>query len=152
MNFWRTPRASVGYAPEVVPLLIITNNPKYRTVTAPGGFRFTVEDGRGPVAGFAISPIGLEARLRFGDRWRVYAASAAGAVWFTREVPVADSRVFNYTFEIGGGVLWQGRERTALRLGYKFHHLSNGYTSWQNPGIDGAVFLAGLERSSKPRR
>jgi len=61
-------------------------------------------------------------------------------------VPTARSRAFNYTFEVGGGVLWQYRARETLRVGYKFHHLSNLYTAPDNPGIDGAVFLLGFDR------
>jgi hypothetical protein len=152
LNFWRTPRGAFGYAPELVPLLLITNNPTYRVLSTPGGFRLMIENGRAPVAGFACSPIGFEGQLRTGARWRAYAAGAAGAVWFTRDVPAAYSSRFNYTFEVGGGVLWQYQERHALRLGYKFHHLSNAYRAPQNPGIDGAVLLAGFERSSRAGR
>jgi lipid A 3-O-deacylase PagL len=143
----RSHRWTLAYAPEVVPLLLISNNPKYRQVPDAVDGQITVEDGRGPVAGFAISPIGLEARIRLTSRWRAYTAGAAGCVWFTREVPTAYSRAFNYTFEVGGGLLWQYRSRESLRVGYKFHHLSNLYTAPNNPGIDGAVFLLGFDRA-----
>jgi len=146
-NVWRTGRWAVGYAPEVVPLLLISNNPTYETVTLPGGERRMFEVGTGVVAGFAISPIGVEGQVRLATRWRVYGAGAAGGVWFTRDVPVAYSRQFNYTFEVGGGALWNVRPRESLRFGYKFHHLSNAYTALQNPGIDGAVLLFGFEHA-----
>jgi hypothetical protein len=152
VNFARWRRLSVSYAPEVVPLLIVTNNPKYRQFVDSLGRRFMIEDGRGPVAGFAGSPVGLEAQVRLRPRWRAYSAAAAGAVWFTREVPVAYSRAFNYTFEVGGGLLWQYGARDALRVGYKFHHLSNAYTAPNNPGIDGAVFLLGFEHAFRHSR
>ena len=126
---------------------MIFNNPKYRHFQEADGRQITVEDGKGPVAGFAISPIGLEAQIRLTPRWRAYTAGAAGVVWFTREVPTANARAFNYTFEVGGGVLWRYRSRQSLRVGYKFHHLSNLYTAPANPGIDGAVFLLGFERA-----
>ena len=138
----------IGVArPEVVPLLLISNNPKYRYLQEADGGHITVEDGKGAVAGFAISPIGLEAQIRLTSRWRGYTTGAAGCVWFTREVPTAYSRAFNYTFEVGGGLLWQYRSRESLRVGYKFHHLSNLYTAPANPGIDGAVFLLGFDRA-----
>ena len=143
----RSRRWTLSYAPEVVPLLLISNNPKYRQLLTSDGGHIIVEDGKGPVAGFAISPIGLEAQIRLTTRWRAYTAGAAGVVWFTREVPAAYSRAFNYTFEVGGGLLWQYRSRESLRFGYKFHHLSNLYTAPSNPGIDGAVFLLGFERA-----
>jgi len=147
VNFVRSRRWTLGYAPEVVPLLLISNNPKYRQVPDGAGASITVEDGRGPVAGFAISPFGVETQTRLTSRWRAYGAGAAGGVWFTRDVPTAYSRAFNYTFEVGGGVQWQYRARKALRVGYKFHHLSNAYTAASNPGIDGAVFLFGFDNA-----
>jgi lipid A 3-O-deacylase PagL len=147
LNVVRRPRWTLGYAPEVVPLLLVSNNPKYRRFPDGAGGQIVIEDGRGPVAGFAISPLGVEAQVRLGARWRGYTAGAAGLVWFTREVPVAYARAFNYAFEVGGGVLWRYSPRQSLRLGYKFHHLSNGFTAPQNPGIDGAVFLVGIQRA-----
>ena len=146
-DLFRAGRWTLGYAPEVVPLLLVSNNPKYRHFQDSGGGEITVEDGTGPVAGFALSPIGIEARIRLTSRWRAYTAGAAGGVWFTREVPTSYSRAFNYTFEVGGGLIWQYRSRESLRVGYKFHHLSNLYTAPSNPGIDGAVFLLGFERA-----
>ena len=154
----RSRRWTLSYAPELVPLLLISNNPTYRDVQQADGEHFVVEDGRGPVAGVAISPIGLEAQIRLTSRWRAYAAGATGGVWFTRAVPTAYSRAFNYTFEVGGGFLWQYRARDSLRVGYKFHHLSNLYSAPDNPGIDGAVFLLGFDRAigshqdSRPRK
>jgi len=144
--FFRSRNWTFSYAPEVVPLLLISNNQKYRDLQQTDGGHVTVEDGRGPVAGFAMSPIGLEAQIRLASRWRAYAAGAAGGVWFTRAVPTAHSRAFNYTFEVGGGLLWQYRSRESLRVGYKLHHLPNLYTAPDNPGIDGAVFLLGFDR------
>ncbi len=145
--FVRSRRWTLGYAPDLVPLLLISNNPSYRYVQRSDGRRIAVEEGRGPVAGFAVSPIGLEAQTRLNSRWRAYAAGAAGGVLFAREVPTAYSRAFNYTFEVGGGLLWQYRSRGSLRVGYKFHHLSNLYSAPANPGIDGAVFLLGFDRA-----
>ena len=54
----RSRRWTLSYAPELLPVLLISNNPKYRDVQQADGEHFVVDDGRGPVAGFAISPIG----------------------------------------------------------------------------------------------
>ena len=140
-------RWTIAYAPEMVPLLVVSNNPRYRQVPTGADTSVTIEEGRGRVSGFAISPIGLEGQVRIFARWHVYTAGAAGVVWFSRAVPVAYARSFNYTFELGGGMLWRISSKDSLRIGYKFHHLSNLYTASQNPGIDGAVFLLGFERT-----
>jgi hypothetical protein len=135
------------YAPEVVPLLVVTNNPDYRTVPGEDGEGpTTVEDGRSAAPGIALAPIGLEFQWTARPRLGLYAAGALGGVWFGRQVPVVDSRAFNFTFEFGAGIRWRLGERTWLRTGYKFHHLSNAKTAPENPGLDAMVFLIGFER------
>ena len=139
-------RVAFGYAPEVVPLLLLSNNPRYGSFTTVDGQTIRFEEGRGSVTGVAVSPVGLEGKIRLGRRWDGYGAGAMGVVWFTREVPGLYARKFNYTLECGGGLRWQYRPRSSLRLGYKFHHLSNADTALANPGIDGNVFMVGFDR------
>ena len=140
---------SLAYAPEIVPLLVVTDNPMYHTVTEIRGgvpYRTQVEDGSAPVLGTGFAPLGTEAILRVRPRVQVFAAIAVGVMWFTREVPVANSKSYNYTSELGGGVLWEFSSGRRLRLGYMFHHLSNGWSAQENPGLDGDVFYVGWER------
>jgi hypothetical protein len=133
----------IAYAPDVVPVLIITNNPEY--VADPVSAYGAREVSRGPVAGFAVSPIGLESRFPVTERWSIFTQGAVGGVWFTRPVPDMFGRRFNFTFEIGSGVRWRHSPRTSWRLGVKFHHLSNAYTAPRNAGIDGAIYMVGLD-------
>ncbi|MCX6552168.1 MAG: acyloxyacyl hydrolase, partial [Acidobacteria bacterium] len=136
----------LAFAPQVVPLAIVTNNPKYdtQTITTPSGSHtVTVETGRGPVYGVGFVPLGLEMQLQVASRWRVYGGGAVGGIWFTRDVPVGNSKAFNYTFEFGGGLQYQCRPGQWLRVGYKFHHLSNAGSVPINPGVDANMFLAG---------
>lgn len=63
VNFVRSRRWTLGYAPEVVPLLLISNNPKYRQVPEADGSHVTVEDGRGPVAGSRFLRSALKSRF-----------------------------------------------------------------------------------------
>jgi len=144
----RWKRLALAFAPEIVPVLVVTDNPKYRTITVmQGGVSRSaeIEYGRGPVLGAGITPLGLEALVRIQPRIQLFGAVAVGTAWFTRDVPVGNSRDFNYTNEMGGGLLWEYRARRRLRLGYKFHHLSNNWTAVANPGLDGDVFYLGWE-------
>lgn len=149
VNVVRHDRWTLAYAPEVVPLLIVTGNPRLVEFTDANGSGL-FEGDPGPVAGFGVSPFGAEAQVRLGNRWRAFGAAALGCVWFTRDVPVPFSRSFNYTLEYGGGLLWRHGPRTSLRFGYKFHHLSNNYTAYQNPGLDAHVFLLGVSLNASP--
>jgi hypothetical protein len=149
LNFVRGPRWTFGYAPEVVPLLIVSGNPRVVKITDQWGTMLMPGD-PGPVAGFGFSPLGFETQRHMGSRWATFGALAGGVVWFSRDVPVPFARKFNYTLEYGGGLLWRRTPRTSLRFGYKFHHLSNNYTAPENPGVDGHVFFVGVSFNPSP--
>ena len=141
-------RWTFAYAPEAIPLIVVTNNPTYASVPrGPGRPPTLVVNGQAPVAGAGIAPVGFELRWAAADRFGMFGGSTIGALWFTRRVPVPNARAFNFTFDVGGGVRWRVGERLWLRAGYKFHHLSNAMTAPENPGIDAQVFYVGLERS-----
>jgi opacity protein-like surface antigen len=141
----RAGRWSLAYAPEVVPLLLLSDTPTYHVDgTTEDGFPNYVVDGQSSVAGIGVSPVGFEVRLRAGAGWRLYAATAAGFLKFTRNTPIPEARAFNYSFEYGGGVEVQVRPDWWLRVGYKFHHFSNGFSAQENPGVDGHVWLVGI--------
>ena len=139
---------SFAYAAELTPLLIISDNPLYKSAIVVRGGQaqiVEVEDGTAPVYGAGFSPLGLEGRIRTAPHAQVFGALAIGLVWFTRDVPVANSRAVNITAEMGFGLLWEYSERQRMRFGYKFHHLSNSWTAVENPGLNGNVFYIGWE-------
>jgi opacity protein-like surface antigen len=141
-------RWTIAYAPEAIPLIVVSNNPEYREVSNPEtGATETVEAGRSNVTGLGFSPIALEVQVHASRRVGLYGGGTMGGLWFARNVPVVDARSFNFTFDFGGGVRFRMNDRSWLRLGYKFHHLSNAKTAPSNPGVDGKVFLVGLERA-----
>jgi len=141
---------TLAFAPEIVPLLLVSDNPKYHVVPVPDTtgifFDERVIDSVGTVAGFGGSPIGFEGRLHAGPRLRLYIATAAGFLVFTRATPDPYARKFNYSFEFGGGLDWRADDTWILRVGYKFHHFSNGNSALSNPGVDGEVVMIGLAR------
>jgi lipid A 3-O-deacylase PagL len=139
---------SFAYAAELTPVLIVSDNPLYKSaIVVRGGQAQIAEvaDGTAPVYGAGLSPLGLEGRIRTAPHAQVFGAIAIGLVWFTRDVPVANSRAVNITAEMGFGLLWEYSERQRMRFGYKFHHLSNSWTAEENPGLNGNVFYMGWE-------
>jgi len=58
-------------------------------------------------------------------------------------VPVPAASATNVTLEWGAELAWRTRTGRALKLGYKFHHLSNVYTAVENPGVDAHVLTVG---------
>jgi len=135
---------SISYGIQVLPFVGIEGR------TAPRGYDGP-RDADGEVPGpdlayaYGVSPFGLEVGVYPFRGLGLYGAAAAGGLIFRDPFPVPEARRTNFTLEYGGGVLIHtGRERW-LRLGYKYHHLSNAYTARVNPGLDGFVFYAGYQ-------
>jgi len=86
-----------------------------------------------------VSPLGQ--KMNFFPRRRVqaYLAANGGLLASTRNIPVDQAELFNFTFEFGGGVEWYAGARRSWAVDYRYHHLSNGYRGIQNPGIDNGV-------------
>ncbi len=98
------------------------------------------------VYGFAITPVGFTAE--FGRRHRVYPylQTNEGIIASSEPIPinVLGATGLNFVIDVGGGVRIKTSERRAISLGYKFLHISNGFTSAANPGVDNNVFYAGF--------
>jgi hypothetical protein len=45
---------------------------------------------------------------------------------------------------VGGGVQWKTGARRAWTVGYRYHHVSNGYRADVNPGFDSNLFYIGF--------
>lgn len=99
--------------------------------------------GRRTTYGAGLAPIGFRLNFRRRQRIQPILDINGGVVYFTRQVPVAGSSRFNFTFSTGTGVQIFTGESKALTLGYKFHHISNANTgNPYNPGIDSSFFYA----------
>lgn len=98
-----------------------------------------------------ISPFGLALRIDVAPRFAIFGRSTVGAAWFTRQVPVPDSREFNFVLAWGGGIEIHRSASQSVEVGYKFHHLSNLYSRPQNPGLDANLFYAGWRWYLRPR-
>jgi opacity protein-like surface antigen len=81
--------------------------------------------------------------FRRGCVLQPYVNVTGGILYFTDNVPVADSSNFNFTFGFGAGVEIWHLENQSVLLGYKYQHISNGYTAPQNPGVDSNLFYVG---------
>jgi hypothetical protein len=134
---------TIAYAAEFLPAVVVWPNPTYATVDIGLGLTVQVNRDTAPVWGVGVTPLGLEAQVAVHRNWRAFAAGGVGCVQFTRSVPVANARAFNYTLEYGGGVLWEYRPGRWVQVGFKFHHLSNLYSARSNPGLDANVFYVG---------
>jgi hypothetical protein len=94
-----------------------------------------------------LSPLGT--KLNFLPRRRLQPVFTilGGYMFSTRSIPIEQAGSFNFTLEIGAGLeLFHPSidapsrfGQRSLRLEYRYHHLSNGFTAQENPGIDNGL-------------
>ena len=136
-------RFTLMYAPNWVPVVFISNNPRYETIVSAGVPR-RVETSRGPVFGTGLVPFGLQLETPLSVNTSFYSMAGLGGAWFFDIMPQDGARHFNFSIEFGGGFIHRTKSRRTYVYGYKFHHFSNMYTARENPGVDGHVFYLGM--------
>jgi uncharacterized membrane protein (UPF0136 family) len=144
-------RLALSFYMEVMPAILVGGVPRYHYANLwmpPSGptVRSKVWDDPALVYGFGATPAGMQAYVKTTERVSLFGQLSGGAAWFTRDMPVPDSRQLNFLVDAGGGVRVARRKGSAFFTGVKFHHMSNGNLGRQNPGIDGNVVYAGLSR------
>jgi hypothetical protein len=96
------------------------------------------------VYGGGLSPVGAQIDFRPRARVRPFFEVTAGFLYFTSKVLSYGGTQFNFTVAPGGGVHVALSPRTALILGYKYHHMSNADLNHQNPGVDSEELYCGI--------
>ncbi|MGC2639503.1 MAG: acyloxyacyl hydrolase [Acidobacteriaceae bacterium] len=95
--------------------------------------------GRQWTIGEAMSPVGFQWNFRPRARLQPFAVAHGGYMYSTRPIPVALAGSFNFTFDIGAGVELFRTHSQSIRTEYRYHHISNHDTAYENPGIDNGV-------------
>jgi hypothetical protein len=133
---WTWAGVSISYSGELMPAAVLWQPAQYlpRFVSARA------------VYGFALTPLGFT--VDFGRRHRVFPflQTNEGIIASTEPIPidVPGATGLNFLIDLGGGVRIKTGQRGAISVGYKFLHISNGFTSPVNPGVDNNVFYAGF--------
>ena len=73
---------------------------------------------------------------------RPYADIGTGPMWSNRRIPAATSK-FNFSSQLGLGVVIFPNARLPLYAGYRFFHISNGGLTGRNPGLNVNGFFIG---------
>ncbi|MEA2336776.1 MAG: lipid 3-O-deacylase [Thermoanaerobaculia bacterium] len=71
-----------------------------------------------------------------------YADIGTGPMWSNRRIPAATSK-FNFSSQLGLGVVLFPNARMPLYAGYRFFHISNGGLTGRNPGLNVNGFFIG---------
>jgi opacity protein-like surface antigen len=121
-------------APVVTPYTYTSQGSTYSGT----GYQFC--HGRQWTIGTAMSPVGFQ--LNFLTRHAVQPMFSAhgGYMYTTRPIPLAFAGSFNFTFDFGVGLEVFRTRSQSVRAEYRYHHLSNHDTAYQNPGVDNGLF------------
>jgi hypothetical protein len=99
---------------------------------------------RRTITGAGLAPVGFQLNFRRRERVQPFAQTSGGFLYFGERIPTAQGAQFNFTADFGGGVQWKTAARRAWTIGYRYHHVSNGYRADVNPGFDSNLFYVGF--------
>jgi opacity protein-like surface antigen len=88
------------------------------------------------VYGVGANPVGLQMNFRRGKRLQPLWDFEGGFLYFSQRVLAAEGSQFQFTVATGPGAQFFFTPRTALTVGYRYHHMSNANISNRNPGTD----------------
>jgi lipid A 3-O-deacylase len=116
-------RGSLEYAVEVAPAFVVRQS--------------------STVFGGGVTPLVLQYNFVHSRRVVPFIQIAAGTLFTAQQVPENTSQV-NFTPQGGIGFYWFQRQRSALTLGVRYHHISNAGLTKPNPGHNGLYIYAGM--------
>lgn len=134
-----------SYFIDVVPVAVSTSMPEYQwnSRCQPG----TTCPGARPILHDAyavgLAPLGWALTLGRGPA-RLTMEASGGGLWFSRRIPDPEATRFNFTASAGPTVELRIRSGEILRIGYLWHHTSNGGTGRVNPGLNSGILSLGM--------
>lgn len=131
--------------------LIIVNYREKRLIQATSTTTATVGE-RKTVYGIGFTPVGLQFNWRNSKKFQPFIAGGFGIALFNKRFPDNRSPLqpdkignrFQMMPEFGAGVEIRQSEKRSYFIGYKYHHLSNGYTAPLNVGFNTNMIYGGM--------
>lgn len=143
-------RHRLRYYMDFDPLIILNYREKHLVQATPT--TTTTIGNRRTVFGVGFTPVGLQFNWRNSKKYQPYIAGGFGVAIFNRRFPDNRSALqpdkignfFQLMPEFGAGLEIRKSERKSYFIGYKYHHLSNGYTAPLNVGFNTNMIYAGM--------
>lgn len=95
--------------------------------------------------GVGIYPVGLQVHFRSDQSIQPFVAGQTGIHYFLDPFPDLRGRHLNFAAAVGAGLRMAVVDGASLTVGYRYHHLSNGFRGSINPGLDGNILYLGLD-------
>lgn len=135
--------ATLTYTADVVPLAHVSI-PKGTPPTARSlRIRSVTEQGF-RAKGMGVYPLGVQVGFRSSHSLRPFVAGHTGLFYLFDAMPDERGRRLNFAAGVGLGTEITLSRRTHLTLGYRYHHLSNGFRGRINPGLDAHLLYVGV--------
>lgn len=117
---------ALQYTIDAIPLAVATGNIVGSTTFAtPTGTAITFT--RETAYGAGLTPLGLQLNFANGSsRVKPFVHVGGGFLVFNKAVPLPDAGKFAFTADGGAGVRIFTSKRSAINLGVRLHHISNG--------------------------
>ncbi len=130
------------YTAQLLPLMMLSHIERYELLESPDRSIYVLS-GTGSASGIGLSPIGLQLAIDLASRARVQVGAATGIAVFTQHIPSAGGARRNFSAEWDAAVqVAAGRDRW-IQLGLRWKHISNGFTAFENPGVDNRMIVVG---------
>lgn len=132
----------VRYTAQLLPVMVLSHVERYELLESADRTIYVLS-GSGNVYGVGASPIGLQLAVDLGSRVQAQVGTAVGIAVFTQHVPSAGGARRNFSAEWDGALqVAAGRDRW-IQLGVRWKHISNGFTAYENPGVDNRMIVVG---------
>jgi hypothetical protein len=124
-------KARFDYATEILPFVLLSQ-PAVSDFWGNG-----LSPNQQLVPGLAILPIGFRFLWRGTQAVRPYVVGKLGGIFFTRTALSPDASSANFNVQAAFGLQFRLTKRMDLRVEpFEFFHVSNGYLTASNPGMD----------------
>jgi hypothetical protein len=150
-----TDRVAFDYYADVLPWIRSTNNPvAYRDITLCVAYNIcsvTQEMETATARGFAVIPLGLQARVAAGRRLELVIGASFGAAMYNQPVPDPGEKRLNFMGDVTAGARLRVGRSGAIEMGVRQSHTSNANTGRVNPGLDSRLLYVGASRAISRR-
>ncbi|MGI8787356.1 MAG: acyloxyacyl hydrolase [Pyrinomonadaceae bacterium] len=140
---------ALKYTIDAIPFAVLSFRRELLIQATPTTFGY--DRPRETAYGIGLTPVGFQLNFLRQRKIQPFITANAGLISFNKSVPDDRSplrpdrrgRQFNFTLAGGGGVEFLTEEGRSVRVGFKFHHISNASTGNINPGFDQNLFYVG---------
>jgi Lipid A 3-O-deacylase (PagL) len=138
---WSVGQVNVDFSVSLLPVAMVFQPDQFLIDRTTGRLVFSPKHA---VYGLGVMPVGFILTPKKQTRVQPFLDTHGGIIASTDPIPYdeSDATGLNFIFDAGGGIKWKIRPREAMAFGYKFLHVSNGFTTRLNPGLDNNLFTA----------